>query len=149
MQIETHWMHTIVCQDTCIKIQDALRYFFPVICQQMTLMKIFVMRYRNKAESSSRLPTKMPNFLWPVFPRTMYTNSKFWIIGKFYDPWPPWPNHIMETILIVYQQHNVFFHLREATSKWGKIPLNGLKMDQLDQIWFQIKRKIPLKLTWY
>ena len=28
-----------------------------------------------------------------------------------------------------------------------KIPLNGLKMDQLDQIWFQIKRKIPFKLT--
>ena len=27
-----------------------------------------------------------------------------------------------------------------------KIPLNGLKMDQLDQNWFQIKRKIQFNL---
>ena len=68
------------------------------------------------------------------------------MIGKFYDPYPPGPNHIMETILIIYQQYNVHFHLKQDSDL--KIPLNGLKMDQLDQIWFQIKRKIPLKLTW-
>ena len=52
----------------------------------------------------------------------------------------------METILIIsYQQYNVHFHLKQDSD--FKIPLNGLKMDQLDQIWFQIKRKIPFKLT--
>ena len=51
----------------------------------------------------------------------------------------------METILIIYQQYNVHFHLKQDSDL--KIPLNGLKMDQLDQIWFQIKRKIPFKLT--
>ena len=51
----------------------------------------------------------------------------------------------METILIIYQQYNVYFHLKQDSDL--KIPLNGLKMDQLDQIWFQIKRKIPFKLT--
>ena len=75
----------------------------------------------------------------------MYTNSSFGLIGIFHDPWPPWPNHIMETILIIYQQYNVHFHLKQDSDL--KIPLNGLKMDQLDQIWFQIKRKIPFKLT--
>ena len=63
MQIETHWMHTIACQDRYINIPDDLRYFYPVIWQQMTLMNIFVMKYRNKAERWSRLPTKMLNFL--------------------------------------------------------------------------------------
>ena len=52
----------------------------------------------------------------------------------------------METILIIYQQYNVHFHLKQDSDL--KIPLNGLKMDQLDQIWFQIKRKISFKLTW-
>ena len=51
----------------------------------------------------------------------------------------------METILIIYQQYNVHFHLKQDSDL--KIPLNGLKMDQLDQIWFQIKRKIQFKLT--
>ena len=51
----------------------------------------------------------------------------------------------METILIIYQQYNVHFHLKQDSDL--KIPLNGLKMDQLDQNWFQIKRKIPFKLT--
>ena len=52
----------------------------------------------------------------------------------------------METILIIYQQYNVHFHLKQDSDL--KIPLNGLKMDQLDQICFQIKRKIPFKLTY-
>ena len=51
----------------------------------------------------------------------------------------------METILIIYQQYNVHFHLKQDSDL--KIALNGLKMDQLDQIWFQIKRKIQFKLT--
>ena len=41
-------------------------------------------------------------------------------------------DHIMETILIIYQQYNVYFHLKQDSDL--KIPLNGLKMDQLDQI---------------
>ena len=82
-------------------------------------------------------------FPWPVFPRT---NLNLGIIEKFYDPWPPWPNHIMETILIIYQQYNVHFYLKQDSDL--KIPLNGLKTDQLDQIWFRIKRKISFKLTW-
>ena len=48
-------------------------------------------------------------------------------------------------VLIIYQQYNVHFHLKQDSD--FKMPLNGLKMDQLDQIWFQIKRKIPFKLT--
>ena len=67
------------------------------------------------------------------------------LVGKFYDPLPPLSNHIMETILIIYHQYNVHFHLKQDSDL--KIPLNGLKMDQLDQIWFQIKRKIQFKLT--
>ena len=88
---------------------------------------------------------KNAQFPWPVFPRTMYTNLNFGIIGNLYNPWPPWPNHIMETILIIYQQYTAHFHLKQDSDL--KIPLNGLKMNQLDQIWFQIKRKIPFKLT--
>ena len=51
----------------------------------------------------------------------------------------------METTFIIYQQYNAHFHLKQDSDL--KIPLNGLKMDQLDQIWFQIKRKIQFKLT--
>ena len=51
----------------------------------------------------------------------------------------------METISIIYQLYNVHFHLKQDSDL--KIPLNGLKMNQLDHIWFQIKRKIPFKLT--
>ena len=51
----------------------------------------------------------------------------------------------METILIICQQYNVYFHLKQDSDL--RIPLNGLKMDQLDQIWFQIKRKIPFMLN--
>ena len=50
----------------------------------------------------------------------------------------------METILIIYQQYKVDFHLKQDSDL--KIPLNGLKMDQVDQIRFQIKCKISFKL---
>ena len=51
MQIETYWIDTIIVrQETYINIPYALRYFYPVIWQQMTLMNIFAMKYKNKAE---------------------------------------------------------------------------------------------------
>ena len=45
------------------------------------------------------------------------------MIGKFYDPYPPGPNNIMETILIIYQQYKGHFHLKQDLDL--KIPLNG------------------------
>ena len=51
----------------------------------------------------------------------------------------------METILIIYQQYNVHLHLMQDSDL--RISLIGQKMNQLDHIWFQIKRKIPFKLT--